>query len=173
MRKRSLYMAVVFVLFAAVSVFAKVAVSYDPDAQFYLYHTYMWLKPVQLSDPQMGQHVMDTINAQLNEKGWRVVSADGDISIAVNGATPQKHTLQSFYQGLNGWTWRGWDTSKAAGTESYPVGTLLVDLFDAHSQQIVWRAVSAGTLSEKDTKKVDDAITEMFKDFPPKATGNN
>ncbi len=55
-------------------------------------------------------------------------------------------------------------------TVNTPVGTLLVDIFDAHSKKLIWRGTSDKTLSEKpnkNEKKLEESIQSMFKHFPP------
>jgi hypothetical protein len=52
-----------------------------------------------------------------------------------------------------------------------PVGTLTVDMFDSQTKKLIWRGTATNTLSnkpEKDTKKVDNSIADMFKKFPLK-----
>jgi hypothetical protein len=54
------------------------------------------------------------------------------------------------------------------------VGTLTVDIFDAATKKLIWRAVAADTLSEKpdkNDKKLDKAAEEMFEHFPPSSKG--
>jgi len=46
-----------------------------------------------------------------------------------------------------------------------------VDLFDANSKEVVWRGVATETLSdnpEKNAKKLEDVVEDMFKQYPPK-----
>jgi hypothetical protein len=55
--------------------------------------------------------------------------------------------------------------------ENTPVGTLSVDLFDGKTKKLVWRGVSTKTLSgdaEKNSKKLQDSVADLFKKFPPK-----
>lgn len=58
--------------------------------------------------------------------------------------------------------------------ENTPVGTLLVDVFDGHSKKLVWRGVASEALSskpEKNEKKLEKDVEEMFKKFPPQPRG--
>jgi hypothetical protein len=55
-----------------------------------------------------------------------------------------------------------------------PVGTLIVDIFDSSNKKLIWRGVASDTLSgksDKDEKKMDKAVAEMFKKFPPSPKG--
>jgi hypothetical protein len=55
-------------------------------------------------------------------------------------------------------------------TSEYLVGTLVTDIFDAKSKQLVFRGIAQDELSdkpEKNVKKLQKASDKMFKDFPP------
>jgi hypothetical protein len=48
-------------------------------------------------------------------------------------------------------------------------GTLIVDLYDAKSQSLVWRGIAQDTLSKngnKNQQMVQKAVTKMFKQWP-------
>jgi hypothetical protein len=54
--------------------------------------------------------------------------------------------------------------------DEYTVGTLVVDIFDAKSKQLVYRGTATDELSnkpEKNAKKLAKASDKLFKDFPP------
>ena len=51
-----------------------------------------------------------------------------------------------------------------------PVGIVMVDLVDARTGELVWRAVAGDTIPQnpkKVEKKINKIATRMFKDFPP------
>jgi hypothetical protein len=55
-------------------------------------------------------------------------------------------------------------------TSEYLIGTLVVDIFDAKSKQLMFRGTASDEISdkpEKNIKKVEKASNKMFKDFPP------
>jgi hypothetical protein len=50
------------------------------------------------------------------------------------------------------------------------VGTVVVDLFDTKTKQLIWRGASSDTLSnnsDKNIKNLDKGVDKMFKHFPP------
>ncbi len=60
--------------------------------------------------------------------------------------------------------------AEVSTTETYKVGTLIVDLFDAKTKQLIWRGTSSNTLSnnsDKNIKNLDKGADKMFKHFPP------
>jgi hypothetical protein len=113
---------------------------------------------------------MDAINAQLTAKGLRQVTENADIGIVANGAIDQKQTLDTFYDGFGGpWGWRGWDGMATTETNTYDVGTLVVDIFDNRSKRLIWRGIATDTLSdkpEKNTEKLNKAV-----EFPSQREG--
>ena len=55
-------------------------------------------------------------------------------------------------------------------TETYRVGTLVVDLSDTAAEKLVWRGSASDTLSDKSEKNIDNldkGVVKMFKKFPP------
>jgi hypothetical protein len=151
-----------------------VAVDSDPTAHFSSYKTFMWIeKPHIRIDPLMEPRLVDAVNAALTSKGWQLVDAGADVGIDAHVATRERHALETLYSGFGpGWGWHYWGGGTAFTTVApYEVGTLVVDLFDVHTKQLIWRGVATDTLSEKpqkDTKKLEKAVDKLFKDFPPK-----
>jgi hypothetical protein len=163
-----------FLLFPAILSAQKVETDFDHSANFSQYKTFMWIREPHMSDPLMKQRVIDAVNAQLTAKGLQLVTEGADLGVTANGATSQQHTLETFYTGFGGWGWRGWGGDGMATTipESYTVGTLVVDLFDCRTKQIVWRGTATDTLPEKPEKtaeKLNKAVEKMFSKFPPRA----
>ena len=71
--------------------------------------------------------------------------------------THNQQTLNTFYDGFGGgWRWRGFGGLGEATTttETYKVGTLVVDLFDAKTKQLIWRGDSSDTLSNNSSKNI-------------------
>jgi len=160
-------------LFAAVML-AKVTTDYDHNADFSKFRTFRWIREPNTKNPLMKNRIVDAVNEQLNKKNLTIVQSGEDMGIAAHAATQERHTLQTFYDGMDGWNWRhGFGGPGIATTtvDTYEVGTLVVDLFDSKSKEVVWRGAATETLSdepEKNAKKLEDAVEDMFKKYPPK-----
>ena len=149
---------------------------YDHSVNFSKYHTYSWIS-VNVMEPLWQDRVKNAIDNQLAAKGWRKVDAGGDASISAVGSAYNERTLETWYGGGfgGGWYHRGWWVGGGPGfatttIERVPVGTLHIDIFDSQSKKVIWHGVSTGTLSgkpEKDEKKLEKAVADVFKKFPP------
>ncbi len=67
---------------------------------------------------------------------------------------------------------RGADLATTS-TVNTPVGTLVVDIFDARTKHLIWRGTAQKTLSDKpakNEKKIEDSVQGMFKHFAPPAS---
>jgi Domain of unknown function (DUF4136) len=159
-----------FVVFTAASFGQQVKTDYDHSANFSQYKTYSWEK-VQTKDSLMVDRIKDAVNGALTAKGWTRLDSDGDVSVVAMEITRNQQTLNTFYDGFGGgWRWGGGFGDATTTTETYKVGTLVVDLFDTKTKNLIWRGSSSDTLSnnaDKNTKNLDKGVQKMFAHFPP------
>ena len=154
------------------AVFAQnVKTDYNKGTNFAAYKTFQWIKEPKTTNPLIKQRVMDEINAALTARGLKLVTSDADLCIAAHAATNEERTLNTFYNGFGGgWRWGGGFGSATTTVNTYEVGSLVVDIFDARTKDAVWRGTSSKTLSgnpEKNAESLNKAIEKMFKNFPP------
>jgi uncharacterized protein DUF4136 len=151
-----------------------VQTDFDHKANFSQYRTYSW-QQIQPADSLWDARIKNAVDAQLEAKGLTQVDSGGDVSIVAIKATQTQRSLQTFYDGFGGgWGWRrfgGGGFGEATTTEQdYKEGTLVIDLFDAKTKQLIWRGSAEGTVSdkaEKNEKNLDKGVAKMFKNFPP------
>ena len=161
-------------LFAGTSSAQQVKTDYDRGANFGQYKTYSW-EQVKTKDALDVDRIKAAVNAALTAKGWTQVESGGDVCIMAVEITSNQQTLNTFYDGFGGgWGWRrfggGGFGEATTTTETYKVGTVVVDLFDHKTKQLVWRGSASDTLSnnsDKNIKKLDKGVEKMFKKFPP------
>jgi Domain of unknown function (DUF4136) len=156
-------------LFAGKSSAQQVKTDYDRSANFGQYKTYSW-EQIKTQDPLMVDRIKSAVNAALAEKGFTQVASGGDLSIVAMETTQNQQTVDTFYNNFGGgWRWGGFGDATTT-TETYKVGTLLVDLFDTNTRQLLWRSSASDTLSNKSDKNInnlDKGVEKMFKQFPP------
>jgi hypothetical protein len=152
----------------------QVKTDYDRSANFGQYKTYSW-EQVKTQDPLDVDRIKKSVIATLSAKGWTQVDSGGDVSIVAIETTRNQQTLNTFYDGFGGgWGWRrfggGGFGDATTTTETYKVGTLIIDLFDTKTKQLIWRGSASDTLSNnsnKNIKDLDKGVEKMFKKFPP------
>jgi len=149
----------------------KITTESAPKASFASYKTFMWIKEPKVDDPLLKQRIIDDVTAQLQAKGWQPVSQGADVAVAAHVATQTEQTLNTFYDGFGGgWRWGGGFGSATTTVNTYEEGTLIVDLFDAKTQEAVWRGTATQDVSsnpEKQSKNIDKAVQKLFSKFPP------
>ena len=178
MKKQFVPPIVVALLGISVVLFAGVKTDYLHTTDFSKYHTYSWIK-VHAANQLWEERIQNDVNRTLQAKGWQMVSSGGDAGVSAFGSTQEQPTMNTFYDGLGGgWGWRGFGGGgfgeATTTTTETPIGTLVVDIFDTQSKGLIWRAVATDTLSgdpEKNAKKLEKTVDQMFKNFPPKPKG--
>lgn len=161
-------------LFAGIASAQQVKTDFDRSTNFAQYKTYSWEK-VKTKDPLDVDRIKSAVNAVLAARGWTQVDSGGDVCIMAMEVTNTQQTLNTFYNGMGGgWGWRrfggGGFGEATTTTDTYKVGTVVVDLFDAKTKQLIWRGSSSDTLSnnsDKNIKNLDKGVDKMFKKFPP------
>jgi Domain of unknown function (DUF4136) len=163
----AIWLASTFIVFAQ-----DVKVDYNHHANFSQYHTYYWEK-VQTTDPLWQSRIQDAVDHDLQAKGWQRVDNGGDVALTAVGSARNEKEYQTFYDGMGGWRWRGFGETTTQ-VENYPVGTLVLDFYDAHSKDLLWRGVAQQSLSDKpdkNEKKLEKAVSKMLEHFPPQERG--
>ena len=170
-RKTIVTSLVVFALTAA-SLAQQVKTDYDRDANFSKYKTFSFEK-IQTEDPLWVDRIKSAVGASLTARGLSQVDSGGDISVVAVGMTKTQQRLDTFYNGFGGgWRWGGRFGDATTTTETYQVGTLVVDLFDSNTKELLWRGSASGTVSNKSDSNItnlDKGVQKMFKNYPPKA----
>ena len=159
------------VLFFTASMFGQqVKTDYDRTADFTRYKTYSWEK-VQTQDALWVDRIKSAVNADLAAKGWTEVPSGGDVAIVAIEMTRNQQSLNTFYDGFGGgWRWGGGFGDSTTTVDTYKVGSLVVDLFDARTKNLIWRGSASDTLSDKSDKNIknlDEGVQKMFEHFPP------
>jgi hypothetical protein len=166
-----IFASIGIVLLAATASFGQqVKTDYDRNTDFSQYKTYSWEK-IQTQDPLWVDRIEEAVNSALAAKGWTEVPSGGTVAIVAIEMTRNQQTLETFYNGFGrGWRWGGGFGDATTTVDTYKVGTLVVDLFDANSKKLIWRGSSSDTLSDKSDKNIknlDKAVQKMFNHFPP------
>jgi hypothetical protein len=158
----------------------KVSTDWDHSTDWSAYKTYYSEIPKPFGTQLSQQRALAAIDSALKSRGWTKVATLDSASAAVliNGVVQQEQTATTMYTGggYAGWGYRGGAgmgmSTATTSTQQYNVGTLIVDIFDVKSKQLLFRGQAQKTISdkaEKNTQALYSAAAKMFKDFPPMA----
>lgn len=168
LQKRFAILLAGFLLVAAAAS-ASVSTDYNHNANFAQYKTYSWGK-VQTANGLWDDRVKSAVAGQLAAKGWTEVPSGGDVVVTARDAIKNQQELNTFYDGFGGWRRGGGLGMSTTTVDTYQVGTLVVEMFDGQSKNLIFRASATDTLSnnsDKNIKSLDKNVQKMFEHFPP------
>ena len=159
--------AMLMCITSAITLGQTVSVNYNHSQSFAGYHTYAWASnnANQIQNSILAQVAQQDIDAAMQGKGLQKVqeSQNPDLILVVSGGMRQETSYSA-------WGMRGIGGGMGGITPEQNVeATLIVDLYDAKTQSLVWRGIGQDTLSDKGNKNqeaVQKAITKMFKQWP-------
>jgi hypothetical protein len=172
MKKDCSLLALLLLLGSIRAFAAQTTTDYDHSANFSQYKIYSWIK-VQAGDSLWADRIQKDVDALLAAKGWTKVAANGSASISAFETTQDQNTLETFYDGFGGgWGWRGFGGMgmTTTTTDVTKVGTVVVDIFDSQSKQLIWRGKESADLSghpDRNAKNLTKNLATLFKRFPP------
>ena len=171
LRRIAMYTALSLAGLAA-SFAQQVQTDFDHRADFSQYKTYSW-EQIKPANSLWTSRIKNAVDNQLAAKGWSRAEQGADVAIMAIETTQTQKTLDTFYDGFGGgWRWRGFGGFGDATTTEhyYKEGTLVVDMYDAKTRQLIWRGSLEDMLSDKaanNEKNLDKGVAKMFKGFPP------
>ena len=159
------------VIFAA-ALFAyaqKVETDFDHQFNFSQLRTFTVQFGSAWNNPLQQQRAKEDVVSQLTAKGWTEASDpnSADAVVVIHGAVHEQKSLDTWYSG-GGWGWGPGMSNTTVNTVN--VGTMLIEIYDAHTKKMVFRGTAHDDISdkpEKNAKKIDKAVEKMFKNFPP------
>ena len=162
----------------ALAIAQDVKIDYDKAYNFAPVKTYSIRIGTAWGNDLSQRRVLEEFDQAIAAKGWKKVDdAAADIHVVLHGATSTKHNVNTFYSGgMGGYGYRyggmgGMGTASTTVSE-YTVGTLVVDMFDPKTKNLVFRGAAEDEVSdnpEKNAKRLEKASDKLFKNFPPAA----
>ena len=149
------------------------AVDYDHTVNWSQFHTFQLAEGTKDPITFTQKRIDDAITSQLTSKGWQAVGANPDIMVFTHAVRGEQKQWNATSMG-GGWGYRGWGGmgGMTTATEtSIPTGTLVVDLVNPKSKELVWRGTASDQISASGAEQgqIQDAVTQLFKNFPPTA----
>ncbi len=144
----------------------KAYVDYDRTADLSKYTTFAWADPpngrnMEEDHPLLHMRVVTYINAKLRQGGLKMYPDDPDLYVTYYTSTSEQFRVDVMSNGYAygpGWVWGGyWGYSPGAvavgsSVTSFDKGTLVIDIWDARTKQLVWRGMMKGTVPKNPDK---------------------
>ena len=145
------------------------------------YTTYSWLSLPQRDDPRIHNEivenrVVEAVDTELAAKGYEKVADGADFKVGYHVALSSAIAVTQVNE-YYGYGYRYWRPYSAYGftntyVTEYQQGTLIVDVVDTNSDELVWRGFAQSEVSptsdpEKNRGKINKAVEKIFAKFPP------
>ena len=164
-----------------------VQTDYETSYDFSSLKTYAWLEgkapsnDIRINNSLIINRVVNAVNSNLQFKGYQLVDKDkADFLVTWFGGIEnkiQQEIINSYYGYLGYdsayWGYRGyWPRYSRSYTYEYQEGTLIIDVADSKSKQLVWRGTGRDYMDEKETPEqvtegINQTVTGILEAFPP------
>ena len=145
----------------------QVSVNYNHSASFSQYHTYAWgsNNTNAIRNSILAQVAEQDIDNAMSQKGFQKVTEaqNPDIILTASGGEREQTSW-------NAWGMRGIGGGMGGISPQENVeATMIVSLYDAKAQSLIWRGIAQNTLNSngnKNQQMVEKAVQKMFKQWP-------
>ena len=159
----------------------KIVINSDPAADWSRYQTFSFFDPLGTDKDSvrtiLSNQLVASTTRELEARG--MTRRDENPDVLVNFIVSTKETVRSrpstsigVHHGIGGYsTWGGYSvgvstTDIVQSTE----GTLVIDVVDRESNQLIWEAAASKRITEKMRRNqqqvVDEAVIQLFAGFP-------
>ena len=178
-RLQFVMMFLLAIVMAAGYAWAKVVFDYDKSVDFSSYSTYAFLERDNSIESQLPDHLRVRLHRVteevLAEKGFVPAPAPPQTDFYLTyyfGAEDQLEINRVGYGPYSPWGYGYWPGFNYGYTEvrSYKQGTLVLDIVDARTHQLVWMGVLEGEVRSTNPsgKRIQKNLKKLLKNFPPK-----
>ena len=159
----------------------RVTTDYAEGTEFSQFRTFKYRESdhsVAESSPLVHRRIVNAIQQGMTSSGLTEVAEDPDVFVTYYGSTDQQTHFHTTYSGVD--TWSGSRRSRhgvgfgvtTATTRPTTVaqGTLVIDVWDASRNEMIWRGVATSPLSsnpDRNTSTINRAVERALRDFPP------
>lgn len=161
----------------------KVTGDYEKTTDFSKYKTYQFVGWQSDGDKIMTdfdkKRLRDAIQEEMKSRQFELVESGADMAICLFVVVDKKTSTTAYtnYYGAVGYGhgrryhggWGGGYATTTYSENDYLQGTLVFDMYDTQTKDLLWQGVAKGTVSakpEKREKKIPKTIKKLMKKFP-------
>jgi hypothetical protein len=156
---------------------------YDKSVNFSNYKTFAWVENASLTKDTnnyqinglMEKRVRNAVNNQLSQQlGMTAADAtQADVLVNYHASVDKELEVDTLNVGY-GARWGHWGTGFQHDTTAreYEVGTLVIDIIDRASNQLIWRGAKEGKLKKNQSPEqreasIKETVANILSNFPP------
>ena len=158
----------------------EVTFDFDRKVNFTLYKTFVFLGWQQDSDKLVNdfdrRRIRDAFLKEFAIRKFRQDTINPDVAIQLFLVIDKKTSTTAYGNQIGGggyyagsWGWGAGPSTTTFSQHDYPVGALVMDVYDVESKKLIWQGVVAGAIDDdlKDRdKNIPKAISALLKPFP-------
>lgn len=143
-----------------------------PGTDFSVYTSFDFLPQQSLRSAFLRERAGSAIAREVTLKNLGRVHGGADLLVAVHGRFDTRTEIDTATFGYP-WRWGCWGAAGVHTTvRQVPIGTLVADLVDGPSRELVWQGRASAVMSrggspESRHERIDEAMVEVFARFPP------
>ena len=148
------------------------AVDYDHTVNWSQFHTFQLAEGTKDPETFTQKRIEDGITQALQSKGWTVATSNPDLLVYSHVVLSQEKQWNATSMGGFGYRGGRMGGMATATQTNIPIGTIIVDMVDPKTKEMIWRGTAQDQVSGTgaDRGQVQQAMQELFKNFPPGAT---
>ena len=151
-----------------------VKTDYDREVNFSRFQTFKWMpypkgkrkRDMVAKNSALDKHIRKDVERELKAKGFEVKrKGRTDALLAYHVGLQERIDVSRVGYGYR------WYRGGRVHRHRYREGTLIIDVVDPQSKQLIWRGSASsaiGSLDESE-KKINEAIAKLFEQYPPES----
>ena len=155
---------------------------FDRSADFRKCKTVAYQVCMRIDNPLVDKRIVADLEKALALEGLTKADGDADVNVTYHSSTTEDIAIDTTTWGYGygrGWArghggygygYSGGPVSSTTTVRKYTRGTLVIDIWDARTKELVWRGTASDSVSDdpaKNDKKVQKALQKLFKLYPP------
>ena len=155
---------------------------FDRSADFSKYKTFAYQVCMRIDNPLVDKRIVAGLENALALEGFTKADGEADVNVTYHSSITEDIAIDTTSWGYGygpGWAWGhggygygygGGPVSTTTTIRKYTRGTLVIDIWDARTKELVWRGTASDSVSDdpqKNDKKVQKALQKLFKLYPP------
>jgi hypothetical protein len=153
-----------FITFLLLAVATATSVEYDAQVDFSRYETWSWHRSVTpAANPVADKRIREAIESGLAARGISRVDREGTLLVVYHASKTTEIDLAPIKNGV---------ASTPTGIRYLEKGSLVVDMLDGASGNVVWRGHAEGALRfgpSEIAEQIKTAVEKLLENFPPPA----